>query len=83
MERFDRLKREVKMMLEKLEKPLDQLEMIHLLQRLGISYGFEDKIERLLDNMCDAPFFGGPLTTRQPAEHSWMSGNPTLLTKIG
>ena len=32
---------------------------------------------------CDAPFPGGPLTTRQPAEYSWMSGNPTPLTKIG
>ena len=26
---------------------------------------------------------GGPLTTRQPAEYSWMSGYPTPLTKIG
>ena len=33
--------------------------------------------------MCDTPFPGGPLTTRQPAEYSWMSGNPTPLTKIG
>ena len=32
---------------------------------------------------CDAPFPGGPLTTRQPAEYSWMSGNPTPLMKIG
>ena len=24
---------------------------------------------------CDAPNPGCPLTTRQPAEHSWMSGN--------
>ena len=48
MARFDTLKREVKMKLEKLEKPLDQLKMIDLLQRLGISYGFEDEIERLL-----------------------------------
>ena len=33
--------------------------------------------------MCDAPFPGGPLTTRQPVENSWMSGNPTPLMKIG
>ena len=32
---------------------------------------------------CDAPKPGGPLTTRQPAKYSWMSGNPTPLTKIG
>ena len=28
---------------------------------------------------CDAPKPGCPLTTRQPAEYSWMSGNPTPL----
>ena len=32
---------------------------------------------------CDAPKPGCPLTTRQPAEYSWMSGNPTPLMKIG
>ena len=32
---------------------------------------------------CDAPFPGVPLTTRQPTEYSWMSGNPTPLMKIG
>ena len=26
---------------------------------------------------------GVPLTTCEPAEYSWMSGNPTPLTKIG
>ena len=32
---------------------------------------------------CDAPKPRGQLTTRQPAEYSWMLGNPTPLTKIG
>ena len=32
---------------------------------------------------CDAPFPGGPLTTRQSVEYSWMSSNPTSLMKIG
>ena len=32
--------------------------------------------------LCDAPILGDPFTTRQPAEYSWMSGNPTPLTKI-
>ena len=32
---------------------------------------------------CDAPFPGGPLTTRQPAEYLWIPGNLTPLTKIG
>ena len=49
--RFDQLKREVKMMLGKVEQPLDQLELIDLLQRLGISYQFEDEIKRLLNSM--------------------------------
>ena len=26
-------------------------------------------------NACDAPIPGGPLTTRQPAEYLWKSGN--------
>ena len=33
--------------------------------------------------LCDAPFPGGSLTTRQPTKYSWMSGNPTPLMKIG
>ena len=28
------------------------------------------------NSFCDAPKPGSPLTTRQPAEYSWMSGNP-------
>ena len=32
---------------------------------------------------CEAPFPGGPLTTRQPAEYSCMSGDPIPLMKIG
>ena len=35
------------------------------------------------EGACDALKPGGPLTTRKPAEYSWMSSNPTLLTKIG
>ena len=33
--------------------------------------------------LYDAPKPRCPLTTRQPAEYSRMSGNPTPLTKIG
>ena len=39
------------MMLGKVEQPLDQLELIDLLQRLGISYQFEDEIKRLLNSI--------------------------------
>ena len=38
---------------------------------------------QMRSRQCDAPFPRGPLTTRQPAEYSWMSGNPTPLMKIG
>ena len=31
---------------------------------------------------CDTPKPGGPLTTRQPVEYSWLSGYPTPLMKI-
>ena len=31
---------------------------------------------------CDAPFSGGPLTTRQLAEYKWISGYSTPLQKI-
>ena len=34
------------------------------------------------DSFCDVPKPGGPLITRQPAEYSWMSGNPTPVTEI-
>ena len=32
---------------------------------------------------CDTPKPGVPLTTCQPAEYSWMPGNPTPLMEIG
>ena len=38
---------------------------------------------RVIASRCDVPKPGSPLTTRQPAEYSWMSGNPTPLIKIG
>ncbi|KAL6328032.1 hypothetical protein AAG906_033299 [Vitis piasezkii] len=45
------LKRDVKLMLGKVKKPLDQLELIHVLQRLGLYYHFKDEIKRILDSI--------------------------------
>ncbi|XP_022897602.1 terpene synthase 10-like [Olea europaea var. sylvestris] len=42
------LKMQVKMMLDKTVEPLDQLELIENLQRLGISYHFENEIKQIL-----------------------------------
>ena len=47
--RLDELKRVVKTMLGKVRKPLDQLELIDVLQRLGIYYHFEDEIREILN----------------------------------
>lgn len=45
---------EVKIMLsDRNMKPLDQLEIIDLLQRLGLSYNFEDEIYSILNYVCD------------------------------
>ncbi|CAA2975163.1 terpene synthase 10-like [Olea europaea subsp. europaea] len=42
------MKMQVKMMLDETMEPLDQLELIDNLERLGISYHFEDEIEQIL-----------------------------------
>ena len=49
--RLDKLKRDVKPMLGKVKKPLDQLELIDVLQMLGIYYHFKDAIKRILDSI--------------------------------
>ncbi|KAA8536396.1 hypothetical protein F0562_028874 [Nyssa sinensis] len=49
--RSEKLKEYVKMMLEKAVEPLDQLELIENLQRLGVSYHFEDEIKKILKSI--------------------------------
>ncbi|CAA3018299.1 terpene synthase 10-like, partial [Olea europaea subsp. europaea] len=46
--RSSELKMQVKMIHDKTVKPLDQLELIDNLQRLGISYHFENEINQIL-----------------------------------
>ncbi|XP_059627315.1 (-)-alpha-terpineol synthase-like [Cornus florida] len=48
--RAENLKKRVKMMLEQvMMDPLDQLELVDVLQRLGLSYHFKDEISKILE----------------------------------
>nr|QWQ79616.1 TPS58 [Juglans sigillata] len=48
--KIDKLKGEVTMMFYKVVDPIKQLELIDTLQRLGVSYHFEDEIRKILEN---------------------------------
>ncbi len=51
--RVNKLKEEVRMMLDKVVDPINQLELIDILQKLGLSYYFEDKIKKLLKSIYE------------------------------
>ena len=51
--RVNKLKEEVRMMLEKMVDPVNKLELIDLLQKLGLSYHFEDDIKKSLKSIYD------------------------------
>ncbi|KAG6627296.1 hypothetical protein CIPAW_15G117300 [Carya illinoinensis] len=53
-QKIDKLKGEVTMMFHKVVDPIKQLELIDTLQRLGVSYHFEDQIRRILKNKHNA-----------------------------
>jgi (-)-alpha-terpineol synthase len=48
------LKEEVRMMFHKVVDPLEKLELIDILQRLGLSYHFDDEIRRTLEGIYNA-----------------------------
>jgi (-)-alpha-terpineol synthase len=48
---FLMLKEKVRMMFNKMENELDQLEFIDVLQRLGVAYQFNNEIKNILDNI--------------------------------
>ncbi|XP_059433979.1 myrcene synthase, chloroplastic-like [Corylus avellana] len=54
----DKLKGEVRMMFHKVVDPLENLELIDILQRLGISYHFDDEIRRTLEGIYNANYGG-------------------------
>ncbi|XP_027343010.1 terpene synthase 10-like [Abrus precatorius] len=51
------LREEVRKMLGRVENQLDQLELIDVLQRLGISYHFSNEIKKILDNIYNMDAF--------------------------
>ncbi|KAG2689095.1 hypothetical protein I3760_09G124100 [Carya illinoinensis] len=62
--KIENLKGEVTEMFHKMVDPLKQVEKIDILQRLGISYHFEDEIRRMLDKMHKT-HYGGDVCREQ------------------
>lgn len=51
---FLMLKEKVRMMFNKMENEIDQLEFIDVLQRLGVAYQFNNEIGKILDNIYNS-----------------------------
>jgi (-)-germacrene D synthase len=56
MQKVQELKEEVKrMLMATIEKPLEKLDLIDQLQRLGVSYHFESEIDEILQKLHKSP----------------------------
>lgn len=53
MHRAEKLKKDVKDLIGVVSEPIDQLELIDTLQRLGLSYLFEVEIKKMLQEIHD------------------------------
>ncbi|KAI3470062.1 hypothetical protein Pfo_026725 [Paulownia fortunei] len=51
LERAEKLKEEVRIVLEKRRHPLEQIEVVEVVQRLGISYHFTDYADRIVESV--------------------------------
>uniref|UniRef100_A0A2N9HUY7 Uncharacterized protein n=1 Tax=Fagus sylvatica TaxID=28930 RepID=A0A2N9HUY7_FAGSY len=56
---INNLKGQVRMMLHKVVDPFEQLELIDILQRLGLSYHFEGEIKRIIEGLYNMDDHGG------------------------
>ncbi|KAF5442391.1 hypothetical protein F2P56_035054 [Juglans regia] len=58
---IEKLKEEVRMMFKEGVDPLKKLELIDVLQRLGLSYHFEDEIKSILESIYNTTHGGGDM----------------------